>query len=49
MCAELHVLPDPGGLLQQDPYWVDMLGVFYEVKEAIQAEEEKKAGNVRPV
>jgi hypothetical protein len=42
MCEALHVLPDPGGLLDQDPYWVDRIALFLEIRESVRQEEEKR-------
>jgi hypothetical protein len=45
LCDELHCLPAPGGLFDQDPYWTDRLHLYYEVRskyERAQAESRRK-------
>jgi hypothetical protein len=48
LCEALHVLPEPGGLLDQDPYWIDRITLYLEVKSAVEAERQKEQSG-RPV
>jgi len=42
LCKQLHCLPGPGGLLQQDPYMVDGLSLVLEAINEREAKEQKR-------